>query len=215
MNDLICSKKNDTINEDSSEKKIHHLQQETGKVVLNVEINWNNNQVEAKRVGLGFTLKNNYVVVSKCEPLSYAEEIFKLGDKILSINEVIMKTKEDARNAVIKHLKEEGRVKFKIERDLDEIMNHKKIEANEVKEENSCVKSMQLNSDCRRICGEAIEIIKKKPKPLKGQLIDNNKTPYVYDYNDVVKFEDKIVEKLISCDTEGKKLKKIAPKVRK
>uniref|UniRef100_A0AAF5DAK0 PDZ domain-containing protein n=2 Tax=Strongyloides stercoralis TaxID=6248 RepID=A0AAF5DAK0_STRER len=211
MNDSTDNEKIEVVNEGNFGEKIHNSFE---KIELDVEINWNN-QIEPKRIGLGFMVKNSYVVVSKREPLSYAEEIFEIGDKILSINGICIRSKEDARNAVIKHLKEEGCVKFKIERDLKEVKKQKEIEINEVKQQVSSVKSFQLNSDCQRICGDAIEMIKKKPKPLKGQLIDNHKAPHLYNYNEAVKFDEEVVEKLISCDTEGKKLKKITPKERK
>uniref|UniRef100_A0A0N4ZWI4 PDZ domain-containing protein n=1 Tax=Parastrongyloides trichosuri TaxID=131310 RepID=A0A0N4ZWI4_PARTI len=187
--------------------------QQSGKEEMIVGIDWNN-VVEPKRVGLGFVVKNNHVVISKREPLSYAEEIFELGDKVLEINGIPVKTKEEARNAVIKHLKEEGRVKFKIERDWDEVNKRKEIESMEIKKQVSSVQSLQLNSDCRRICGEAIELIKKKPKPQKGQLIDTHKGIPAYECGGV-KFEEDVVEKLISCDTEGKVLKKVNPKDKK
>ncbi|CEF68787.1 PDZ domain-containing protein [Strongyloides ratti] len=214
MNDLSHSEKIKVVNDKCYEMKTDNSCQKNGKKELEVEINWNN-QLESKRVGLGFMVKNNYVVVSKCEPLSYAEDIFEVGDKILSINGETIKGKEDARNVVIKHLKEEGCVKFKIERDLDDIKKYKDEETNEVKQQVSSVKSFQLNSDCQRICGEAIKMIKQKPKPLKGQLIDNHKASHLYDYSDVVKFDDEVIEKLISCDTEGRKLKKVAPRDKK
>uniref|UniRef100_A0AC35U028 PDZ domain-containing protein n=1 Tax=Rhabditophanes sp. KR3021 TaxID=114890 RepID=A0AC35U028_9BILA len=181
-----------------------------GTIEKTLELDWNSN-TGGKRIGIGFSVRGSGIYVSKCEPGSFAEDIFEIGDIIISINGEKISTREEGRNLICKNLKESGKVSFLIRRDLDDVRKQHIQRLNVSKETGSCVASVRLNSDCQRICGDAAEA-------WKAQTQNNIKSKLIKDQEQAaalacaVQFDDVPCTKYISSDTEGKHLKKVPAK---